>query len=435
MMGYIAGILAVLSMTAAALAWPSAAQKFGLMDVAWLEVVRERSHFLFLQLWTLSDWTLNARPFICLTITMLVVRDERSRQLSIAALLVGAAGLAVALIASCIAPIAILIQGQAWRWVWITNFAGILLLAPTVLHIWRNERCGPICAILLITGWTWPVVDGTACVSVALVVWLVRAHITERVALYLRWTAYAIGAIVVSWAVGNAWTIITAAAAESGREPLLLGRIRNIVGLDIPAVLVVGFLWHWILVNRSLAATSAVAAVLLASAVYLLPKSFNQLAFAGSPAQIAEFTDWRAAIPETSNVFVADKYDPGSFVWFTLGRPNYLSVDQSAGVVFSRSTALEVKRRSENLLPLMDQDWKMLTLVRSRRAEGHKSGSPPYRPLTAQKLVDVCGDPQLGFVIAHEDVGFSPLRHTHAGPWKDWNLYDCSTVRAKPPRA
>jgi hypothetical protein len=429
-----AGILAVLAMALAVLAWPAAAQRVGLMDVAWLEVVRERSHFLFLQLWTTSDWALNARPFICLIITMLVAADERIRRLSMAALLIGAAGLAVALIASSIAPIALLIQGQAWRWVWITTFVSILLLVPTVLQIWRNERCGPICAILLIAGWTWPLMDGTACVSVALILWLIRDRITERIALFLRWTAYAIGIIAVCWALGNSWTIFTSSPAESGREPLLLGRIRNIAGLEIPAALVIGFFWHWILAMRSLAAKSAVVALLFAAAVYILPKSFNQLPFAGSPAQIAEFDDWRAAIPETSNVFVADRYDPGSFVWFTLGRLNYLTIDQSAGVVFSRKTALEVKRRSQILLPLMDPDWKLLTVVRLRAA-GQKSDSPPYRPLTAQNLLDVCADPQLGFVIAKENVGFSPLRHTHAGPWKDWNLYDCLSVRAGSPQA
>jgi len=28
-------------------------------------------------------------------------------------------------------------------------------------------------------------------------------------------------------------------------------------------------------------------------------------------------------------------------------------------------------------------------------------------------------------------VGFDPMRHRGAGVWKDWNLYDCRTVRAR----
>jgi hypothetical protein len=433
--GTIVGVLAVLSLAIIALTWPLVAHKLSLMDADWLDVVRERSHFLLLQQWTTSDWVLNARPFICLSITILSVGDERIRRLSVGALLVGAAGLAVAYIGSGIAPIAILIQGQAWRWVWVTTFISILLLAPTVLEIWRDERCGPICAILLVAGWTCSALDGTACVSAALILWLIRAHITPRTALYLRWTGYAVGVVIAIWALANAWTIVTSASAESGREPLFLGRMRNVVGLGVPAVLLVGVLWQWIRTSRSLPLPALAAVMLLTAAIYILPKSYNQVIVAGSAAQIAEFGDWRNAIPETSNVLIADKFDSGSFVWFTLGRPNYLSVNQSAGVVFSRKTALEVRRRSEVVLPLMDPDWKLLTIVRKHRTKTQKKEPPPFRPLTAQKLLDVCSDPQLGFVIAEENVGFDPVRHAHPGPWKDWNLYDCHRVRSSVPQA
>jgi hypothetical protein len=177
---------------------------------------------------------------------------------------------------------------------------------------------------------------------------------------------------------------------------------------------------------------AVVASVLFATAIYILPKSFTEVAPVGSAAQVAEFADWRNAIPETSSVFIADKYDSGSFVWFTLGRPNYLSIDQSAGVVFSRATALEIRRRSEVLRPLMDPDWKRLSLLRQSYSGAQQKKASHYRPLTAQALLGVCSDPQLGFVIAQETVGFDAIRHTHGGPWKDWNLYDCQRVRTAP---
>jgi hypothetical protein len=52
------------------------------------------------------------------------------------------------------------------------------------------------------------------------------------------------------------------------------------------------------------------------------------------------------------------------------------------------------------------------------------------RPLTTKALIEICGDPQLGFVVARENLGFDSIRHTHAGLWKDWNLYDCRRVRS-----
>jgi len=104
-------------------------------------------------------------------------------------------------------------------------------------------------------------------------------------------------------------------------------------------------------------------------------------------------------------------------------------MDQSAGVVFSRATALEVRRRSEVLLPLMDPDWKLLTRLSAKSGSGRKNEATT-RTLTHENLIQVCADPQLGFVISPEKAGFDPLRHEHAGAWKDWNLYDCRKVRS-----
>ena len=91
------------------------------------------------------------------------------RKLCAAAALVGAAGLAVAFIGGLIGPVALLVQGQAWRWVWIAVFIGAVLVPFTALHVWRDEKCGPLCAILLVSGWTLPGGDGTVCVALALI--------------------------------------------------------------------------------------------------------------------------------------------------------------------------------------------------------------------------------------------------------------------------
>jgi hypothetical protein len=57
----------------------------------------------------------------------------------------------------------------------------------------------------------------------------------------------------------------------------------------------------------------------------------------------------------------------------------------------------------------------------------------PKRPLTADILVEICTDPKLGFVVSPQNVGFNPIIHERAGAWKDWNLYDCGTVRSGHP--
>jgi hypothetical protein len=432
-LGAVAGILVCTGIALSAVMAPRTAHFLTVIDAAWLEVVRERSQFLFLKYWTLNDWELHARPFLSLMISALVVDDERIKRLSIGAALVGAAGLAVAYIAGAIGPVAILLQGQAWRWFWITGFVSVLLLAQTALRLWRDEKCGPICATLIISGWTFAAVHGTALVGLALTLWSLRSRVDCRTGKLLRWAAFALIAIIVAWILSNSWSLITSPPIDSHRESLLVDRIRSILGLQISAILLFGIFWYWIRSNRTPWAPAAVSVFLAFCSALILPGSFKQIGTVGSPAEIEEFADWRNAIPPTSPVLIVPTKKSASFAWFTLERPSYLSVDQSSGVVFSRATAIEIRRRSEVLMPIMEPDWKILSQI-TQEAHGKKLENLT-RPLTSEGLVQICGDSQLGFVIAKESVGFDPIRHTHTGAWRDWNLYDCRRVRSAAPAA
>ena len=118
------------------------------------------------------------------------------------------------------------------------------------------------------------------------------------------------------------------------------------------------------------------------------------------------------------------RYYTAGFAWFTLQRPSYLTVDQSSGVIFSRTTAVEIRRRSEVLLPMEEPDWRLL----SRRATHAGKFDAAALPLTRDRLLTDLRRPELNFVVAKENVGFQPLRHRHPGIWNGWNLYDCRQV-------
>jgi hypothetical protein len=423
-MGAIACAMAALLMSGAATrsAWVS--NLFPVMDLAWLNVAQERSQFLFLQLWSFRDWELNARPFFYLTFAAMVLEDARIRRLCVAAGIVGATGLAVSFIAGELGPVAILVQGQAWRWVWMATFVSALLVPAIVLQIWPDEKCGPSCALLLVAGLTFSAVDGTACVSLGLVLWLMKSYLPVRAGLLLRCIAWVLLAAILGWIVVHDWSIVTSATHPSG----VTAPIRDLFGLQFLVTLAAGLVWWCVRSSRTAWTPTVVSAALLAVSIFMLPAAFKQSRTLASAADIAEFADWQAAIPPTGTVLVTPPRDVGTFVWFTLQRPNYLALDQSAGVVFSRPTALEVQRRSEILLPLMDPNWKILTRLRAGAADKRKL-EVPTRPLTAATLKQVCTDSQLGFVISNQDVGFDPVPHQNAGPWKDWNLYDCGKVR------
>ena len=434
-------IAVVLAAAIAANTLPSAARILAVMDVPWINVVRERSQFLFMQLWRVNDWALNARALLSLVFAMMVFRAGRAHNLAFVALAVGATGIAIAVIASLIGPVALLMQGQPWRWPWISTLLGILLLPPIAYGAWRADRFGSVCSSLLIAGWLLPVEAGAACVSFALVVWTVRSKIPAAWTKYAQPAAAIIVLALVSWSLMNSWTSVAKMAPVPPGESFVAACARAVFTSKLWCVLLVGAAWWAIKSSRGILAPIAISALLGASASTVIFHSSIHVRPYGSQSDMREFSEWRDRIPPGSNVFVTNGYDSGSFVWFTLQRNNYLSPGQSAGVVFSRVTALEVQRRSEVLLPLTDPNWKILTRIRtstpprSVASTALSAGITGFRPLTAQSLVDVCQDPQLGFVISPDDAGFNPLIHSNPGIWKNWKLYDCNQVRAEVPKA
>jgi hypothetical protein len=381
-LGAAIGTLLAVSIATIASRTPSMAHF--VMDAAWLEVVRERSQFLFLQFWRARDWSLNARPFLSLSLGLLAIEDVRLRKIGATAILVGVAGLAVALIASLVGPVAIFLQGQAWRWVWVTSFASVLLLVPTLQALRRTDRCALLCIPLVISGWILSAIGGAICIGFALILWLMRDCMNDQVAGYQR----RMGTLLESFS-------LAAVEAFTFRD------------------------------NRRAIVSSLATTGLVAACLYSFPRALRDEARVGAPAEIEAYSDWRRAIPAEANVWVAPVRNSAAFAWFTLQRPSYLSVDQSSGVVFSRTTALEVKRRSQVLLPLMDPDWKLLTNMTQPHSLGDENSW--LRPVTRERLMQVCRDPQLNFVVALENVGFEPLRHDR-GAGQHWYLYDCRIV-------
>jgi hypothetical protein len=387
-------------------------------------MVRERSQFVFLQLWRLTDWETNARPFVSLTLGMLVIRDGRIRTLCEAAMIVGAAGLAIAFIAGVVGPSAALLQGQAWRWTWVTGLAGVLMLAPTVLQVWRAERCGPLCAALLLVGWLVSALDGVYFIAAALCLFYGRELITAGVAPYLRAAVVLIGMLVLARIIGTGWAALSSPHAGTERRALPIA--RAILGLDCLPVGLAFLLGSWALRSRSLAVSGSVALALATTTVLAASGALENPLAEGTAAQIEEFSDWRNVMPSGANVFIVPRYYTAGFAWFTLQRPSYLTVDQSSGVIFSRATAVEIRRRSEVLLPIEEPDWRLL----SRRAMHGGKFDAAALPVTRDRLVWICADPELNFVVAKEDVGFQPVRHRRPGIWDGWNLYDCKQVNS-----
>jgi hypothetical protein len=400
-----------------------------IMSGQWLDMVRERSQFLFLKYWHIADWEMHARVFLCLMLGAASAPDPRVRRLCAAASLVGATGLLIALMAGTLGPVAILLQGQAWRWFWIAAFAAVMVLVPTAVRLWRDGGCGAVGAVLLITGWTFPPVHGAYLVAAALILWSVRSRVRPPTQAFLKATAYALIGVTLLWALANIWSLATAPPVVNSEEPVLIERLRSIWALQIPALLL-AMLFGWAIQrigNVRAPYTLGGAALLAVLCAFALHGALHQISTLGSRGEIEAFADWRAAIPPTDNVLIVPGRNSAAFIWFSLQRPSYLTVNQSAGVVFSAVTSLEIRRRSQVLLPIEDPDWKLLTQYVQKQS-GEKVPEQS-RPLTRERLAAICADPQLGFVIAKESLDFAAITHSRPGAWQGWKLYDCRRVR------
>lgn len=423
----LAGVGTVLCISVGAVVAPAVGVKwFAVMDPAWLDMVRERSQFCFLQLWSASDWEVNALPFLSLTLSFFAIPDARIRKLIAAAMLVGGVGLLIGLIAGTVGPVALLLQGQAWRWDWVTSLVSVLFLAPTAVCLWKTDRCGPLCAVLLAGGWLLPVDVGTCFLAPAVAIWLSRRRVPARWGRYFPWMFAVVGIATAAMITAGSWHGFSL-PAEGGRESRALTVVRSLLCVSGLPIILAALAGYWITTGRSLRAASLIALGLGTATACSLPVALNISGLKRSDAQFEEYSDWRQVIPRGSNVLVLESYYSAAFAWFTLERPSFLTVDQSSGVIFSRATAMEVLHRSEVLALVEEPDWRLL----SRRSGSHR-GKYDARalPLTRDKLTGICADPDLDFVVAREDVGFAPIRHTRAADGGTSYLYDCKRVSA-----
>ena len=112
------------------------------------------------------------------------LRPGDARRLLTGALIVGLAGLLLAVISSSVAEIRILVQGQPWRWLWLGRFLATALLPLILIAVWRDGAAGRCAAMLLAAAWLLngrssyreipPIgASGLLCV-LAILVWVVR---------------------------------------------------------------------------------------------------------------------------------------------------------------------------------------------------------------------------------------------------------------------
>lgn len=401
------------------------------MEGQWLAVTRIRSPFLFLDGWRPVDWSNLLQCVLVLALCARVMRGSESASVASATLWLAAAGLTLAAVTTFIAPLDLLVQGQPWRWLWVARLFATMLLPGLLFALWSGPSVERAAALFVAAG---------------SLLFVDRAN-PSALAQMSPSILTAFGAALWAWreplapsgrsALGAAYAALVAVVGASllratGAVGLVLGSpaphlwfaiLRAVGSATVPLVIVA--VGAWALCLRTAGAVSR-GLLLVAGCAFLVavgPRAQAEWSAQRFPERArAQFTDWRQRIPAHAEVlWLGDRLQE---TWFLLGRQSYLSRSQSGGVVFSRDLAGEVVRRALVLAPLIEPGyWIADPAAANARAQ----------PLTRATLAEVCRDPELGFVVAGEDVGGAAAR-------KDWPvrgaaifLYACDDVRRRAP--
>jgi hypothetical protein len=286
----------------------------------------------------------------------------------------------------------------------------------------RDGAAGRSVALLLASSWALFAYSGGAIAALAMTVWFARRHLPAHALPALRAGAWVVGSAALALLALFSWQAIPL-GFDNNIGPVWVQRLIDAGGLDGPPALAMVAVW-WVAGRPgshvlSLAVAAALVVCLVGVVKYNLSRFENPQY---SRSRYEQFETWRRIIPPSAEVLWFA--DPAA-VWTMLERKSYLSVSQSAGLMYSPMATREFLRRSQALAPLADPGvWTL--------AKTGQDYSP--KRLTPAILAQICGEPTLGFVVSPERFdGFSAMAAWPSGGHTVF-LYDCAKFRGDAPR-
>ena len=310
------------------------------------------ANYLFLQNWAAMDWGRVATSLFTLILAVRFLPEGDARQLSLVTLVTAVAGVSLALIGADWLRLAIIVQGQPYRFLWPASLLAPLLLPALALALWTRNPAGRATVLALGAAWIMrlePVAPAmlTATAMLAVLAW--RGVGNTRAGRWLPAIGAVMLAVAVCYSVAN--NILTNAVAyEDGFTPPAVNRVRSLCvdGL-IPVLLILAVFWLRASSRRLVAGGGAV--VLATAALLMLPLTANAWRHhLYDDELIAQFGEWRALIPPRSDVAWIEAPMNN---WILLQRPSYFSGHQTGSVVFSRAAAIEGLVREREMIPFI----------------------------------------------------------------------------------
>lgn len=404
----------LLALVGISLTWP--AGLLGRFDAQWLRLVQLRSPNLFLANWTADDWGRAIVPLATLGVGVGTLTDDRARRVCKVGLIAGLGGLVLTQVACDLLRLVLVTQLQPWRWLWLTTTLSAILLPAITVVGWQAGAAARATVLLLATAWVYspdalaPVLALTACLSML----LFRGVPPNVTQLIFYGTC---GLLVVSMTARLAWNSI---ALESHYyDPAIPAWFRDAASFLQGGLVVVmlATLTVWLASRpHARAGLLVLAALGVGVCIWAAPPTWRRWTHEQFPPVLtAQFTPWRALIPPEAPVLWPESPVEASVL---LDRPDYLSLPQTAGLVFSRAGALEMRRRAIVLAGVTPPDSFF-------QFSASGMGLAP----TAAQLGRACRGTEVQFLVTAARLGWPPLAEISAATWPSRNglrLYRCS---------
>jgi hypothetical protein len=412
-------LLAVATAAAAAATLAMPEGVWGRLDSAWLRLVTDRSPYLFLSNWQIDDWARIVVTLATLAVALVRVPTERARILCQAALLITASGLLLTFIACDELHLILLTQLQPWRWQWLGTVMAALFLPLILSTRWRLGVSGRTTVLLLAAAW---IFGSNAFALVAALAAAGSTALTRRLsaseARLVFWGSCGMLAIALTWRIASNLEF-TDAHYLAADIPLWLRRAMSFAHDGSAPMAVIALAWWFSNALHRRWGLMLLGTLAAAGCVALLTGTWAQWTVRLYPAQrIAQFAAWRSQIPPGADVFWPES--PVA-TWLLLDRPNYLSVLQTSGMVFSRNTAMEMQRRALALSAIVPPatflSW---------------NGAGSNLALSLRQLQEACKLAAFEFLVTSAKLGAAPVGivpQKSSTDSKDLRLYRCPIRR------
>lgn len=310
------------------------------IDPAWLRTLTLRSAYLFPMRWALDSWLIVLRQTITLLIALSFLRG-RPRELLLAVLLVGAAGV----LATIAFPSLLVIQVQPWRAQWLVALFAAACLPFCLAQLWRAGAGSRAAAALLALAWGAPDPPLLALAACGLALGLRFVPLAERLPRAIWLAAWALAGLALSRKAVVGLAAALATGQQFGAHDLITRTLASTVVAILVGVCAVAALLAEDRVQRWTARPAAMAA----SALLVVVSALNwnaQDAWARGREAGANAAALRAQLPPGEIFWLGGDGRAGPWT----DRPEWWSPQEGASSVFDRTLALEWARRYDILV-------------------------------------------------------------------------------------